>query len=198
MKKPAIRLVRATLAISVAIPMSAVMAQLASVQDVNLDGISDIVVTNAAGNEIAVFLGKADGTYEKSSRGVDLTDKHATVAQMMKEDKSQVALLLNKDLSITVASVEAGMRARPCAKEPGRKNSADGKNNPVSSDKSCLHAAANPKGEIFYQKTFTVSIVRGSCCVRISSGDQTYELCSGPNIPVEFINQITGQTCPSG
>lgn len=69
MKKPAIRLVRAALAISVAIPMSAVMAQSASVQDVNLDGISDIVVTNAAGNEIAVFLGKADGTYEKSSRG---------------------------------------------------------------------------------------------------------------------------------
>jgi len=117
--------------------------------------------------------------------------------QIMQEDKSQVALLLNKDLSITVAGVEAGLRARPCMMEPNKKNSADGNSNPASSSESCS-AAANPKGEIFYQKAFTVSIVRGSCCVRISSGDQTYELCSGPNIPVEFINQITGQTCPSG
>lgn len=122
-------------------------------------------------------------------------------AQIMKDDKSQVALLLNKDLSITVASVEAGLRARPCATEPDKKNSADGENNPLSSHESCL-PAGKAKGEVFYQKTFTISVIRGSCCAYISSGDQTYELCSGPNVPpdfpVEFINQITGQTCPSG
>lgn len=122
-------------------------------------------------------------------------------AQLMKEDKSQVALLLNKDLSITVAGVEAGLRAHPCATEPDKKNSADGKNNQMNSYESCL-PAGKPKGEIFHQETFTITVVRGSCCAYISGGGHTYELCSGPNVPpdfpVEFINQITGQTCPSG
>lgn len=126
---------------------------------------------------------------------------HMKTAQIMKEDKSQVALMLNKDLSVTVAGVQAGLRAPPCKMEPNKTNITDGKNNPVTSDASCT-PGGNPNGEIFYQKTFTVSVVRGSCCVTISSGDQTYVLCSGPNVPpdfpVEFINQVSGQTCPSG
>lgn len=51
------------------------------------DGISDIVVTNVAGDAIAVLLVRTNGTYEKSSGSMDPLDKHAAVAQMTNEGK---------------------------------------------------------------------------------------------------------------
>lgn len=122
-------------------------------------------------------------------------------AQIMKEDKSQIALLLNKNLSVSVAGVEAGMRAKPCATDPNYKAGAASKAMPTTSYESC-RSPDKPKGEIFYQQTYTVTVVKGSCCAYISVGGNTYELCSGPNVPpdfpVEFINSLTGQSCPDG
>lgn len=69
MKKQIIPLLRSALIMSAVIPIATAMAQTASVQDVNLDGISDIMITNGEGDDATVFLGKADGTYDQSLSG---------------------------------------------------------------------------------------------------------------------------------
>ncbi len=47
-----------------------VLADAVAVEDVNADSIPDIVTTANGGNQLNVFLGKGDGTFEKSFESV--------------------------------------------------------------------------------------------------------------------------------
>ena len=95
-------------------------------------------------------------------------------ANIMKKDKSQVALTLNKDLSVNVLGVRAGKKVKPCGK---------------GSD--CRYDKEN----VFAQKTFTITVVKGSCCAYISSGSSTYKFCT-PTWPLVFVNSLSGEQCP--
>lgn len=97
-------------------------------------------------------------------------------AKIMSEDKAQVAVTLNKNLSFDVLGIEAGKRVEPCKKGKGN---------------DC-HFAQN---KIFSQETFTITIVEGSCCAYISGGDMTYKFCT-PEWPLSFVNSISGESCP--
>jgi len=97
-------------------------------------------------------------------------------AKIMDKDKAQVALTLNKNLSFDVLGVRAGKRIEPCKKGEGNDCHYDRK-------------------KIFAQETFTITIVEGSCCAYISGGSATYKFCT-PEWPLEFVNSISGESCP--
>ncbi len=96
-------------------------------------------------------------------------------AKIMDKDEAQIAVTLNKNLSIDVIGVRAGKRIEPCKK---------GKSNDCHFDPD----------KIFAQKTFTITIVKGSCCAYISGGSATYSYCSPP-FPIEFIRDDLGGRC---
>lgn len=105
-------------------------------------------------------------------------DNVHNTANIMEKNKSQVALTLNKDLSVDVLGVRAGKKVKPCSKET-----------------PCRFDGKKDKDNIFAQKSFDITVFKGSCCAHISSGDSTYEFCS-PEWPIFFINSLTGAKCP--
>ena len=147
-----------------------------AVEDVNLDNIPDVIVTEYGAEQPKVFLGKGDGTFENAQPAPKdkEANSRAEVAKIMGERKSQVALTLNQDLSFDVLGVRAGKKVKPC-----------GKGN------DCRYN----KEDIFSQKTFTITVVKGSCCAYISSGSSTYKFCT-PTWPLEFVNSLSGEQCP--
>ena len=156
-------------------------ADAVTVEDVNLDNIPDVVVTETGAQQPKVFLGNGDGTFANATTPADKeANKRAEIAKLMGERKSQVALTLNQDLSFDVLGVRAGKKVKPCSKE-----------NPCRYDPNNL----NGKGELFAQKTFTITIIKGSCCATVSTGSSTYEYCT-PEWPLFFVNAITGEECP--
>ncbi len=115
-------------------------------------------------------------------------------SKIMKESKGQIALVINKDLSIDILGVRAGKlieRFDPCDEK-------------VDSD--CRSGRYSEQQELSLQKTdkstpfekytanLTVVIKAGSCCVTVSRGSSTTEYCS-PKYPVAFINAQTGAIC---
>lgn len=99
-------------------------------------------------------------------------------AKIMKKDKSQVALTLNKDLSVDVLSVRAGKKGKPCSKE-----------------KPCRYDVKKDKKKAFAHQDFSITVFKGSCCAYISTGSSTYEYCS-PEWPIVFVNALSGEQCP--
>ncbi len=154
---------------------TAVAKEAVTVKDVNLDSIPDVVVLEDG--QITTFLGKGDGTFEEAQKSGEKRTKtpHDHTADIMKENDAQVAVTLNKNLSFDVLGVRAGKRIEPCKK---------GKGNDCHFDRD----------KIFAQKTFTITIVKGSCCAYISGSDSTYEYCSPP-FPIEFIRDDLGGRC---
>ena len=113
-----------------------------------------------------------------STMHIDKPDNVYNTAKIMKKERSQVALTLNENLSINVLGVRAGKKAEPCGKE-----------------NSCRFDAQRDKDKVFAQKSFNVTVFKGSCCAHITSGSSTYEFCS-PEWPIFFINSLTGAKCP--
>ena len=102
-------------------------------------------------------------------------------AKIMDERNAQVALTLNKDLSFDVLGVRAGKRVEEttCGEDDVTGNAGDCRFDP---------------NDIFAQKTFTVTIVKGTCCAYISGSDITYKYCSPP-YPIEFIKVDLEEEC---
>ena len=165
------------LALSTVLFTSQASADAVTVEDVNLDNIPDVVVSETGGQQPKVFLGNGDGTFASPTTPADKPDPVYNTAKIMKKDKSQVALTLNKNLSIDILGVRAGKKVKPCGKE-----------NP------CRFDPKTDKDNIFAQKSFNITVFKGSCCAHISTGDMTYEYCS-PQYPVAFINLLTGAQC---
>ena len=169
------------LALSTLIFTSQATADAVTVEDVNLDNIPDVVVSETGAQQPKVFLGNGDGTFASPTTPTDKeASKRAEIAKLMGERKSQVALTLNQDLSFDVLGVRAGKKVKPCSKE-----------------QPCRFDAQKDKDKIFDQKKFTITVFKGSCCAYISSGSSTYEFCT-PEWPLEFVNSISGESCPSG
>jgi len=121
----------------------------------------------AISGSIILTLGACSTVQEKSNT--------LNTAKIMAKDKAQVAVTLNKNLSFDVLGVRAGKRVKPCEK---------GKNNDCHFDAD----------KIFAQETFTITIVKGSCCAYISGGSTTYKFCT-PEWPLDFVNGISGENC---
>jgi hypothetical protein len=101
-------------------------------------------------------------------------------AKIMKERNAQIAVALNKDLSLDVLGVRAGKRVKEtCGKDNVKGNAGDCQFDP---------------DDIFAQKTITITIVKGTCCAYIGGASSGTEYCSPPE-PIEFINTITGEIC---
>ena len=153
-------------------------ADAVTVEDVNLDNIPDVVVTETGAQQPKVFLGNGDGTFANATTPVDKeANKRAEIAKLMGERKSQVALTLNQDLTFDVLGVRAGKKVKPCSKE-----------NP------CRFDAKKDKDKAFAHKEFSITVFKGSCCAHISTGHHTYEYCT-PEWPLFFINSLTGEEC---
>jgi len=122
-----------------------------------------IFASNAAVAD-AVVVSKEDGK------------AHTHIAKIMDKNDAQIALAINKDLSLNVLGVRAGKHVEPCEKE---------KDNHCHFDQD----------KVFSEKTLTVTVIEGSCCTYISTGSATYEFCP-PQWPQEFISSISGESCP--
>jgi len=128
---------------------------------------ADAVIVSGADAQSTTFPDKDDGTVEKN---------HMHMAKVMDKNDAQVALTINKNLSLDVLGVRAGKRVEPCEKEKG---------NDCHFDRS----------KVFSEEKLTITVVEGSCCAYISTGNDTYEFCP-PEWPLEFVNSISGKTCP--
>lgn len=111
---------------------------------------------------------KGDGTVKKP---------HHHMAKIMDKNDAQVALTINKNLSLDVLGVGAGKRVEPCKK---------GKDNDCHFDQN----------KVFSQEKLTITVVKGSCCAYISTGDVTYEFCPPQEGSLEFVDSISGENCP--
>ena len=122
----------------------------------------------AASGIVALTLG-ACSTVKEHSTEYSNTLK---TAKIMSKDKAQVAVTLNKNLSFDILGVREGKRVEPCKKGKGT---------------DCHFDPDN----IFAQKTFTITVVKGSCCAYISGGSSTYKFCT-PEYSIEFIRMVDG------
>jgi len=101
---------------------------------------------------------------------------HMHMAKIMNANDAQVALTINKDMSLEVLGVRAGELVEPCKKEDGGDCHFD-------------------QDKVFSQETLTITVIEDSCCAYISTGNDTYEFCP-PQWPLEFVNAISGESCP--
>ena len=170
------------LCLSAVFYMGSASAAGVAVEDVNLDNIPDVVVSEGGAAQPQIFLGKGDGTFESANASARDKEagKRAEIAKIMGERKSQVALTLNEDLSFDALGVRAGKKAEPCSKK-----------NP------CRFDPKKDRDKAFAHQDFSITVFKGSCCAYISSGSSTYEFCT-PRWPLFFVNSLSGESCPSG
>lgn len=131
-------------------------------------------------------------------------------AKIMDKENAQIALTLNKNLELNILSIRDGKiidTFEPCGKKTGCRDYQN--NNDISSEKRknsdiiqaesdlgkaiITQAGIDPK-KVFFQKTITVTLVKGSCCATISGGDETEEFCT-PDYTLEFIRDELEEQC---
>lgn len=119
-------------------------------------------------------------------------------ARIINEDESQLALLLNKNLSVTVVGLKDGMRSEPCELDtsvtPGTAAKADQKPpNDIPPKTKCKI----DHGEEIFEKTYTVTFVKGTCCLYVDGDSSGTKYCNPPR-SIQFVEKTTGKTCGMG
>jgi len=118
--------------------------------------------------------------------------------KIMADRNAQFAITLNENLEWDLLGTRAGKLIKDF--EPVFDDCDDTKQKNCAGkanlDESVPDAASKDSdlGELFFQQTFTVTIHKGSCCVRVSSNTRTKKYCAPP-YPIEFINGIAAQRC---
>ena len=113
--------------------------------------------------------------------GISACDQ-VRVANIMKEDESQLALALNKNGSVSVVGVGAASRIDAC--KLTTPNPA-----PDSNELAQCYPDGHVPGKVLFQQTYTVTVREGSLCADIVNGSSIYVYCSPP-YPLQFVQGL--------
>ncbi len=109
-------------------------------------------------------------------------------ASIFKEDGAQLALTLNKNGTVTVVSPTTGERVQPC-KLPNADVASTQDTGKAANISDAALASCYPKGhmpgKILFQKTYTVTVRKGTICMDIGDGVGVYVICNPPD-PIEW------------
>ena len=105
------------------------------------------------------------------------------------EDGAQLALTLNKNGTVTVVGPTTGERVQPCKITNPDVASTQDTADKASSIPDAGLANCFPKGhipgKILFQKTYTMTVRKGSLCIDIASNQEVYVICN-PSDPIEW------------
>jgi hypothetical protein len=96
-------------------------------------------------------------------------------AKILKEDNAQIAITLNKGFETTVISTSDGKRIDPICitdKKAYQKQTSI----PMCEDQM----QAKKENKVLYEKTYNVTVIEGSICVRVKIGPAIYKFCDPP------------------
>lgn len=92
-------------------------------------------------------------------------------AEVLQQDKTQVAILMNPGGGLSAVGVETGARFIDCGPVDGKDGGA-ARGNPA-----CMPP---DHGELLYKKVIEIEVRKGTACVNIISGGRIMQLCSPP------------------
>jgi len=95
--------------------------------------------------------------------------------RVITEDKSRIALMLNKDFSASVATLNTGEKIPACNIDMSAY-----KNRPGAARRACYPKGHNPDGKILFKDTYDVTVREGSVCIELASSLHIYVFCDPP------------------